>query len=183
MSLKYEVTFDDTTGLPPKVKVVAIACAFTAHSIPKNFMACPFDMSLESTCSRRLGRRLRDGEIVSGIDEDRRIPVRYRPHERRTRGAFHDSDYEFNILLALVQARGRIVGADALIEDEARYFYAALALGAILAAVMFRAFRRIERLGNELEGLTTKVLHNQSRVFGDIGIEAGTIVSDERTMQ
>ena len=70
-----------------------------------------------------------------------------------------------------------------VIEDEARYFYAALALGAILAAVMFRAFRRIERLGNELEGLTTKVLHNQSRVFGDIGIEAGTIVSDERTMQ
>ena len=48
---------------------------------------------------------------------------------------------------------------------------------------MFKAFRRIERLGNELEGLTTKVLHNQSRVFGDIGIEAGTIVSDERTMQ
>ena len=40
MSLKYEVPFDDTTGLPPKVKVVAIACAFTAHSIPKNFMVC-----------------------------------------------------------------------------------------------------------------------------------------------
>ena len=82
----------------------------------------------------------------------------------------------------LCDARTQAVSKEyalSVIEDEARYFYAALALGAILAAVMFRAFRRIERLGNELEGLTTKVLHNQSRVFGDIGIEAGTIVSDE----
>ena len=66
-----------------------------------------------------------------------------------------------------------------VIENEARYFYAALALAAILATVVFRAFRRIERLGDELEGLTTKVLHSQSRVFGDIGMEAGTIASND----
>ena len=66
-----------------------------------------------------------------------------------------------------------------IMENEARFFYAALALAAILAVVVSRSLRRIGRLGDELEGLTTKVLHNQSRAFGDIGKEAGAIVSQE----
>lgn len=62
-------------------------------------------------------------------------------------------------------------------EREAKFFYAALVLAVLLGAIAFRAFRKMERLGDELECLTTKVLHNQSRAFGDIGKEAGAIVS------
>jgi len=62
---------------------------------------------------------------------------------------------------------------------EAKFFYAALALAAILGVVAFRTLRRMERMGDELEGLTTKVLHNQSRAFGEIGKEASSIVSKE----
>ena len=64
-------------------------------------------------------------------------------------------------------------------EREAKFFYAALILAVFLVVIAFRALRRIERMGDELEGLTTKVLHNQSRAFGDIGKEAGAIVSQE----
>jgi len=64
-------------------------------------------------------------------------------------------------------------------EREAKFFYAALVLAVFLGAIAFRALRKMERLGDELEGLTTKVLHNQSRAFGDIGKEAGAIVSQE----
>ena len=64
-------------------------------------------------------------------------------------------------------------------EREMKFFYAALALAAFLAVIAFRAIRSIERLGDELEGLTTKVLHNQSRAFGDIGREADSIVSND----
>jgi len=60
---------------------------------------------------------------------------------------------------------------------EAKFFYAALALAALLGVVASRALRRMERMGDELEGLTTRVLHNQSRAFGDIGREAGSIIS------
>ena len=66
-----------------------------------------------------------------------------------------------------------------IMENEARFFYAALALAAILAVVVSRSLRRIGRLGDELEGLTTKVLHNQSRAFGDMASEANAIVSNE----
>lgn len=66
-----------------------------------------------------------------------------------------------------------------IMENEARFFYAALALAAILAVVVSRSLRRIGRLGDELEGLTTKVLHNQSRAFGDMAREANAIVSNE----
>ena len=66
-----------------------------------------------------------------------------------------------------------------IMENEARFFYAALALAAILAIVVSRAIRRMGRLGDELEGLTTKVLHNQSRAFGDMASEASAIVSNE----
>lgn len=66
-----------------------------------------------------------------------------------------------------------------IMENEAKFFYAALALAAILAVVVFRALRRMGRLGDELEGLTTKVLHNQSRAFGDMSSEASAIVSNE----
>ena len=64
-------------------------------------------------------------------------------------------------------------------EREAKFFYAALVLAVFLVVIAFRALRRMERMGDELEGLTTKVLHNQSRAFGDIGKEAGAIVSQE----
>ena len=47
-----------------------------------------------------------------------------------------------------------------IMENEARFFYAALALAAILAVVVSRSLRRIGRLGDELEGLTTKVLRS-----------------------
>ena len=66
-----------------------------------------------------------------------------------------------------------------VMEREAKFFYCALALAAILAVVVFKVLRRVKRMGDELEGLTTKVLHNQSRAFGDIGREAGSIVSNE----
>ena len=62
---------------------------------------------------------------------------------------------------------------------EAKFFYVALALAVILGILALRALVRMERLGNELEELTTKVLHNQSRAFGDIGQEAGSIVSKD----
>ena len=64
-------------------------------------------------------------------------------------------------------------------EREAKFFYAALILAVFLVVIALRALRRMERMGDELEGLTTKVLHNQSRAFGDIGKEAGAIVSNE----
>ena len=64
-------------------------------------------------------------------------------------------------------------------EREAKFFYAALVLAVFLVVIAFRAIRRMERMGDELEGLTTKVLHNQSRAFGDIGMEAGSIVSKD----
>ena len=64
-------------------------------------------------------------------------------------------------------------------EREAKFFYAALVLAVFLGVIAFRALRRMERLGDELEGLTTKVLHNQSRAFGDIGREADSIVSND----
>ena len=64
-------------------------------------------------------------------------------------------------------------------EREAKFFYAALVLAVFLVVIALRALRRMERMGDELEGLTTKVLHNQSRAFGDIGREAGSIVSNE----
>jgi len=64
-------------------------------------------------------------------------------------------------------------------EREAKFFYAALALAAVLGVVAFRALRKMESMGDELEGLTTKVLHNQSRAFGDIAGEAGSIVSKD----
>ena len=66
-----------------------------------------------------------------------------------------------------------------VMENEARFFYAALALAVILAIVMFRVLRKMGRIGDELEGLTTKVLHNQSRAFGDMASEANAIVSNE----
>ena len=66
-----------------------------------------------------------------------------------------------------------------VMENEAKFFYAALALAAILAFVVFRVLRRMGCMGDELEGLTTKVLHNQSRAFGDMAREANAIVSNE----
>ena len=62
---------------------------------------------------------------------------------------------------------------------EAKFFYAALVLAVFLGVIAFKALRKMERMGDELEGLTTKVLHNQSRAFGDIGKEASAIVSQE----
>ena len=62
---------------------------------------------------------------------------------------------------------------------EAKFFYSALGLAAFLGVVAFRVFRKMERMGDELEGLTTKVLHNQSRAFGEIEKEAGEIVSND----
>ena len=64
-------------------------------------------------------------------------------------------------------------------EREAKFFYAALILAVFLVVIALRALRRMERMGDELEGLTTNVLHNQSRAFGDIGMEAGSIVSKD----
>jgi len=66
-----------------------------------------------------------------------------------------------------------------VLEREAKFFYAALVLAAFLGVVAFRALRRMKLMGDELEGLTTKVLHNQSRAFGDIAGEAGSIVSKD----
>ncbi len=69
-----------------------------------------------------------------------------------------------------------------VMEREAKFFYCALALAAILAVVVFKVLRRVKRMGDELEGLTTKVLHNQSRAFGDISWEANAIVSKDASV-
>lgn len=65
------------------------------------------------------------------------------------------------------------------LREERRYFLGMVAVCIVFHFLRTAGRRKLEKLGDDMEGLTTKVLHDQSRAFGDINTEAADIMAGD----
>lgn len=75
------------------------------------------------------------------------------------------------------QSIGRTIKREA--ESARLYSFGTAAVCVLLWLIKSAGRRKIQRLGNEMEGLTAQVLHDQSRAFGDINAEANAIIAHD----
>lgn len=130
-------------------------------------------MKTFTSAKTRYGRRL--GNIFDRVAWSVIIVALVWGHYRCTDRMLAVSRAEITALNA--RAVGQAITSG--LKSERRYFFGMVAICIVFYSLKTAGRRKLEELGDDMEGLTTKVLHDQSRAFGDINIEATDIMSGD----